>query len=418
MKLFIAKVTLATVFIAIVLSARSQEWTRFRGPNGAGKAAGEASFQGISEQNLVWKTRLPGMGHSSPVGWASQIFLTAAADEKQEFYVFAVDSESGEILWRKEFPHQPFQQHRFNSFASPTAAVDDRRVYISWGSPDHLYLAALGHTGELHWQRDLGVFESQHGLGTSPILFRDFVILAKEHLGESFIIAVDRKTGKTRWKTPRRSAKTAYSTPCISQDANGNPILLVNSQVHGISALSPETGSLLWEYSNAFDKRSCSSPIVAAGLVFGSCGSGGGGNFVVAVRPPSDARATPELAYEIRRSAPYVPSFLALEDWLYLWSDGGILSCVEPESGKVRWAERVSGRFFGSPISVSGQLIAVATSGRVFVVNGSGRFEILGNFELNETCHTTPAIIKDRMYIRSIRYLWKFKPSEETPRQL
>ena len=138
----------------------------------------------------------------------------------------------------------------------------------------------------------------------------------------------------------------------------------------------------------------------------------------MAVRPPSDAGSAPELAYEIRRSAPYVPSFLAREDNLFLWSDGGILSCVEPESGKVRWVERVSGRFFGSPVSVSDQLIAVADSGKVCVVSGAGEFEILGNFELNEICHTTPAIIKDRMYIRSIRHLWKFKPSEELLRQL
>ncbi len=408
-----AKAVLITSLIVAVLSVKAQEWPRFRGPNGTGRAAGEASFKGISEQNLVWKVKLPGKGHSSPIGWGGKIFLTAADDGKREFSILAVEAESGRILWRKAFPHRPFRgNHRFNSFASPTAAADEERVYVSWGTPEHLYLAALSHAGDLHWKRDLGAFESQHGLGISPILFGDLAIIAKEQLKESFIIAVDRVTGETRWKTPRRSAKTAYSTPCLSQDANGNPILLVNSQAHGIGALNPETGAPLWEYANAFDKRSCSSPVVAGGLVFGSCGSGGGGNFVVAVRPPNGTtRTAPELAYEIRRSAPYVPSFLSHGGWLFLWSDNGILSCVEPESGSVRWAERILGRFFGSPVSVGDQLIAVADVGKVFVVSGTGQFAILGNFDLQETCHTTPAIIKDRMYIRSLRHLWKFKPS-------
>lgn len=398
---------------AASLPAQAQEWTRFRGPNGTGQTSSQGDFKTLSEESLVWKTALPGKGHSSPVQWGSQIFLTSTSSDTGEFHVLSINATTGKINWSQEIPYQTFRKHEFNSFASPTATVDADRIYVSWGTPQGLFLAALDHSGTLQWKRDLGTFKSQHGPGTSPMLYDNLVIITNEQMGDSFIIAVDQQTGETRWQTPRNSSKTAYSTPCLSKDAQGNDILLVNSQSHGIGAMNPKTGASLWEYTNAFDKRSCSSPLVAGGLVFGSCGSGGGGNFVVAVRPPNGTtRTAPELAYEIRRSAPYVPSLISHGKWLFLWSDGGILSCVEPESGKVQWSERTRGRFFGSPIAVADQLIAVGDAGRLYVVSGTGEFEMFTTFDLNETCHSTPAVIDNHLFVRSVSHLWKFKPAQ------
>lgn len=412
MKLPWLRYSIAVALTSLTITSFGQEWTRFRGPNGTGSTKSSANFKNLSEESLVWKTTLPGAGHSSPVQWGDQIFLTSTDGESSQFHVLSVHSGSGKIIWSKEFSYKTFRKHQFNSFASPTAATDATQVYVSWGTPEHFYLAALDHSGALQWKRDLGTFESQHGPGTSPMLFEDLVIITNEQIGESFIIAMDKKTGETRWKTPRQSSKTAYSTPAVSTDAKGNPILLVNSQSHGIGALNPRSGAPLWEYTNAFDKRSCSSPIVAGGLVFGSCGSGGGGNFVVAIRPPNGTTQTsPELAYEIKRSAPYVPSFIAHGEWLFLWSDGGILSCVEPKSGEVQWVERTRGRFFGSPIAVGDQLIAVGDAGKIHIVSGTGEFNMFASLELKETCHSTPAIIGDHLFVRTASHLWKFSPS-------
>src|SRR5213079_336193 len=127
------------------------------------------------------------------------------------------------------------------------------------------------------------------------------------HSGESFIVAVDPRTGKTVWQTPRRSAVVAYSTPCVYESKNGRPALIFNSQAHGISALDPDTGKVLWEFDQAFDKRTVSSPLIAGDLILGSCGSGGGGNFLTAVRAGIPARdKKPELVYQMKKSAPYV----------------------------------------------------------------------------------------------------------------
>ena len=398
------------LMVSLQTLGATEEWSRFRGPNGTGQTRSSANFKALSDRHVVWKRALPGEGHSSPVHWEDRIFLTSTDPASGAFRIVALEEESGAFAWDKAFPYQPFKKHKFNSFASPTCAVDGDRVFASWGTPESLFLAGLDHHGNLIWKRDLGVFQSQHGPGTSPMLFEDLVIITNEQLGESFIIAVDQKTGETRWKTPRRSAKTAYSTPCLSEDAKGNAILLVNSQAHGIGALNPRTGAPLWEYTNAFDKRSCSSPVIAGGLVFGSCGSGGGGNFLVAVRPPDGrSRTSPELAYEIRRSAPYVPSFLAHGGFLFLWSDGGILSCVVPETGEVKWSERTRGRFFGSPIAVNDQLLAVSDAGKLYVVSGNGTFKIHTTFDLAETCHSTPSVSNGHLFVRTIGHLWKFR---------
>src|SRR5439155_5428742 len=195
------------------------------------------------------------------------------------------------------------------------------------------------------WQRDFGPFVSQHGCGTSPVLYRDKIILGNDQddqkfvkestrSGESFIVAVNAKSGRTVWQTPRRSAVVAYSTPCVYEPESGQPALVFNSQAHGISALDPDSGKVLWEYDQAFDKRTVSSPVLAGDLILGSCGSGGGGNFVTALKPGQSG--VPELAYQIKQSAPYVPTAVIMNDLAWLWSDSGIVTCIHAPTGSIR----------------------------------------------------------------------------------
>ena len=397
------------------LTPMAEEWTRFRGPNGTGRASEALSFRELSSDTLAWKKRLPGRGHSSPVGWGGRIFLTGADERAGKFQIMGITAASGDIEWQQEISVRPYRMHRFNSIASSSAAVDAERVYVSWGASGRIYLAAYSHDGDSVWKKDLGSFTSSHGPGTSPFIHGDLLIMANENMDDGFIVALDSATGNIRWQTPRgNTEKTAYSTPCVYQDAAGNPALLVNSFSHGIGALDLRTGAPLWAYNQAFDKRSCSSPVVAGGLIFGSCGSGGGGNYVVAVRPPKEAGAAPELAYEIRQSAPYVPTFLSHGKWLFLVSDNGVLSCVEPVSGKVEWSERLSrfGRYFSSPISVGEEMIVISTAGQAQVLSALGTFRILSEFDLAETCHATPAVLDGHLFIRTLGHLWKFRSTE------
>mgnify|MGYP001619642022 CR=1 FL=1 len=224
--------------------------------------------------------------------------------------------------------------------------------------------------------------------------------------GKSFILAVQAKTGKTVWQTPRNSAVVAYSTPCVFQPEAGQPQLIFNSQAHGIYALDPDTGKLLWEYDKAFDKRSVSSPFAAGDILYGSCGSGGGGNFVTAVHagdPRSGQPAT--LAYQMKKSAPYVPTGVNVGDLVWFWSDAGIVTCLHAPSGEIRFQERVGGNFFGSPVWVDGRLFCISTSGEVVVIEAADKFKVLARYPLGELTHTTPAISGGRMYVRTTKRL-------------
>lgn len=413
----------------IVSDLAAQEWTRFRGPNGTGLSQAKSVPTVITDADVNWKAELPGVGHSAPVFWGERLFITATGDKAGGFFALGLNVADGKVLWRRDFPLTPFQRHKFNSFASATPAVDAERVYVVWNDPEHYNLAALDHQGNVLWQRDFGSFVSQHGCGTSPIVYQGKVILGGEQDnqkadpdhqkdGHSFIVAVDAKTGRTIWQTPRRSEVVAYSTPFVYEPPGGKPAIVFNSQAHGIYAVDPDTGKVLWEFDQAFDKRSVSSPFLGGGLIFGSCGSGGGGNFVTAIKPGDPSRnRKPELAYQIRRSAPYVPTGVAVEDRVWLWSDSGIVTCLHAPSGEIRYQERVGGDFFGSPVWVDGRLYGISTAGDLVVVEASDTFRVLSRYSLNELCHSTPSVALGQLFIRTEKHLWSIGGPKEAASQ-
>ena len=410
---------LALVALAgLVTDAPAQEWTRFRGPNGTGVSNAKTIPTNVAAADINWKIELPGVGHSSPVLWGDRIFLTSTGGDAGGLNVLCLGAADGKVLWRRDFPLTPFTRHKFNSFASATPAVTATAVYVVWNEPDHYFLTALDHNGVQIWQRDFGAFVSQHACGISPIVVGDKVILGgeqdgqefvpgSERSGKSFIAAVDAKTGATIWQTPRNSVVVAYSTPCVRESKDGRHPLIFNSQAHGIYAVDADTGKVLWEYGQAFVKRSVSSPLIAGDIIFGSCGSGGGGNYVVAIKA-GDAVASgkPELAYEMKKSAPYVPTGVAVGDLAWFWSDGGVLTCLHAPTGEIRYQERVGGNFFGSPIWVDGRLFCVSTTGELDIVAAGDKFKLLHRFPLGELCHSTPSVAGGRLYVRTGKHLF------------
>lgn len=396
----------AIIVCAVAANGFAQEWTRFRGPNGTGISQAKTIPTVWTDKDFNWKVSLPGVGHSSPVLWGEKIFVTSADETASKFFVMCVGARDGRILWQRDFPFARYHKHDYNSFASASAAADEQRVYVCKAEKERYTLVALDHEGKTVWEKDLGPFESQHGAGTSPIVYKDEVIMADEQDGESFVLAADAATGKTRWKTARKTAQTVYSTPCVYQPKGGQPNLVFNSQAHGISALSPESGKVVWEFAEAFDKRTVSSPVIAGDLIIGSCGSGGGGNYVVAVRPGEPAKdKKAEAAYTIRKAAPYVPTSVFVGGLLFLWGDGGIVTCVQAGSGAIKWQERVEGNFFGSPVWVDGRLFCASTRGDVFVIEASDQFKVLGKNTLGEQTHSTPAVAAGKMYVHTSRHL-------------
>lgn len=391
--------------------ANAQEWTRFRGENGNGKSNAKSIPTTWTDSDLNWKTKLPGYGHSSPVQFGKSIYILSANQDDATRYVISVNSDSGKIQWQKSFPSSAYRFHRLNSYNSSTPAVDENHVYVAWSNASQTTLRALTHDGKEVWVKQLGAWVGQHGFAASPIVYQNKVIIAnsqqKDQLrpgqspGESIVYAYDAKTGKEIWQSQRVTNRVSYAVPCIFKNSDGNDELICCNRSEGVYSLNPETGSKNWSYDNAFDKRTVSSPVIAGGMILGSCGSGGGGNFVVAIKPGTD----PKLAYKVDRNANYVPTPVVHDDMFFLVSDKGIAQCVEIETGKVVWRERLGGAFWSSPICIQDRIYVVSETGKVTVFAANRKFKRLGESELGEKSHATPAVSDGKLILRTVSHL-------------
>lgn len=399
----------AIVWSALVLGlsqpGSAQEWTRFRGPNGSGISSPTRIPTVWNKENHLWKVPLPGTGDSSVVLWGNRVFVTSAEEKGSKLYLNCLQMSDGSTLWKKEFALVPYPIHQYNSFATSTPAVDSERVYIAWLTRGHYMLSAFGHSGEKVWEKDLGAFESQHGSGGSPVVIGDLVIFVKDPDADSFILALSSKDGTERWRTPLRGARADYATPCLFQVDGQKPVLVFTSMEDGVLGLDVENGKKAWQIEKVFSQRCVSSPVLVAGLVVGSCGSGGGGNYVAAVRPSAAGPHKSGIAYTIRKAAPYVPTSLAFGDLLFLWSEAGIVTCVHAPTGETRWQERVGGNFFASPVCADGRLFNISTAGEVVILQAADKFQELGRNRLEEGTRATPAISGGRMYVRTFTSL-------------
>jgi outer membrane protein assembly factor BamB len=385
----------------------AQEWTRFRGPNGSGVSAMTTFPVQWSPSDYRWRVELPGIGHSSPVVWGERIFVTAANEKDGSEIVCGRKTANGESLWTRTFAAKTYPKNKLNTYASSTPAVDENRLYVTWTLPDHHWVLALDpHDGHELWRYDLGAFAAEHGSGASPILFRDTVIVTNDQNGESSIVALDASTGAVRWKVPRRAQRAAYSTPCLYQPPGGPPQLILTSSSQGITSLDAPNGKLNWELPVFNNYRVVGSPIVAAGLIVASSGTGGGGKQFVAARPGDPAKGIkPAVAYELKGTLPYVPTSVSDDRLMFLFGDQGVVSCIRAASGEICWRERLDVKFFASPVLAAKRVYCIARDGQMIVLAAADRYQLLARFALGEPSNATPAIAGGTMYLRTASHL-------------
>ena len=401
---------LASLVLCSLLAraAGAAEWARFRGSDGAGLSDVSTFPTKWTDKDVRWKVALPGVGHSSPTVWGDRVFTTVADEQTGTRTIVCVNAGNGSLLWKRDYPADVYRHHGENSYASSTPAADAERVYVCLMSPTSLKVVALDHAGKDAWSADMGPFVTEHGGGHSPVVLDDMVIVANDQTGPgSCVVALDRRTGSQKWKTPRRSHRFSASTPCVYRPRDGGPAqIVVTSWAHGITGLDPANGLVLWELPDAFEARTVASPVAAneAGLVFGTCGEGAGGRYLIAVRPGSGG-AKPEVAYKLMKNAPYVPTPLVKGNRLFYWSDSGMVTCARADTGETLWQERVGGTFFGSPVCVGDTLYCVSKRGEVVALAASDKFELLGKTDLGEKSDATPAIAGGRMYLRTYGHL-------------
>ena len=399
------------LLLLLVLSAwniwAEKNWNRFRGINGDGTFPEIDLPLEWDKKDYTWEISLPGTGHASPVIWGNLIFTTCASASDATQYILAIDCTNGKVVWQKEFESAPYSHHKFNSYASSTPAVDQDYLFVSWTTKKSNDLLCIDHNGKLIWRRNFGVFQTQHGNGFSPVVHKKYVFVTHDHEADSAIYALDRNTGKTIWKVDRIGSKPSSSTPMIFEANNGKCLVVSNSQSHGCYAIDIENGKIAWETgSDSLDKRSVSSPYFAGGHFFASCGSGGRGSRFLIISPPSKENQKVNILHTITTNAPYVPTSLVIDDFVFLLTDAGIASAVDIKSGDTLWRERVDGNFFASPIMCGNIIFACSTDGKVFTMqaNRSG-LQTLGISALGETTHNTPAVSSHGIFFRTFRKL-------------
>jgi outer membrane protein assembly factor BamB len=397
------------VALGACAAAAAGDWPRFRGPNGTGAAPDTGIPVRWTEQDgILWKAAIPGLGHSSPVVGGGRVFLQSAAADGRARWLLCLDAGTGKLLWQQEAPGRRAHTHEKNTLASSTPALDAERVYAAFWDGQDVHLCAYGLDGTPAWARDLGPFRSQHGAGFSPVVAGDKVLLSNDQDGSAVFLALEARTGKTLWQAERRAFRACYSSPLVLDSGGGKQVLVVSTA--GVTGYDLATGALVWNCNwpaARMPLRTVSSPVVAGDLVVATAGDGAGDRLAIGVLlgGQGDVTAT-HLAWEDRKTFPYVPSVLALREHLYSVNDAGLAACHVARTGEVVWQERLGGPFTASPVLVDGKVYAAGEDGSVYVFRAAPEFKLLAKNPVGEPVSATPAVADNRLYVRGREHLF------------
>ncbi len=402
---WIARCLVITYVVIGHSTASAENWTRFRGPNGTGAGDAKKLPATWEEGDYSWKIEIPGVGHAAPVVFGDYMFVTSATDEGRLRHLFCLNPHTGDELWCRSIGMNSNHKHNKNSYASSTPTTDGSMVYVAFADNETFFLSAYDFSGGLVWRRRLEGYGSSHGLGASPILVDDLLIMPGDQEGPSWIRAFDKRTGKTVWSVPREIQRTSYTTPILIEPEGGPRQLIFLSRGAGLSSFDPETGAKHWQ-TGELPARTIASPVFSQGLLIATCGGGGRGKLMIAVDPTDlDRTKTPRVQYTRPRELPYVPTVIAKDEYLYLWNDNGVVSCVEAKTGDNIWTKRVGGNYSSSPVLVNDKIYCISEDGKVAVIDAAPKYQLHGKSALGDRSHSTPSVAHGRLYLRGFHTL-------------
>ena len=436
--MLIAAISLAAAGLSFFSErVHAGNWPQWRGPDGSG-ISNEKNLpsEWSPTKNIKWKTPIEGRSHSSPIVWGNKVFLTTAvegpvvpgakavkhtlegdkefvhpdsvgADRKHTFKVICLDRDTGKIVWQTTaWEGTPYDnRHRKSSYAASTPATDGKLVYAFFGS-EGLY--AYDFKGKLAWKAELGKQANLGmGTGTSPILFDDLIIMqCDEDNGEaSFIVAVDKKTGKEVWKTPRK-IQVSWSTPLLVRTSTRAE--LIASGTEAVIAYDPATGKEFWRHKGV-ESNAIPSPVANNEMVFLVAGFPAKIAMAIRLGQRGDLTDTPNVPWKYAKGTAYVPSPILYGDYLYLTTDRGILTCLDAKTGEVKYEGGripIPATFTASPVAFEGKILMTSEDGDTFMVKAGPKHEILGTNSVGEPVYASPAIADGRIFIRGEKNLY------------
>lgn len=373
------------------LKFEESDWPMWRGANADGIAAGPAVPTSWSEtENVVWKTKIPGRGHSSPIIVKDRIFLETADEQQKTQSVLCLDRNTGEQLWQKTLFSDNFEKemHRENTQASSTLACDGKLVFALFLNDRKIWATALDLEGKQVWQTEVGSFAAKFGYSASPTLYKSLVLLAADHQQGGYVAALNRADGAIVWRKPRPE-KSSYASPrVVTLDGKDQLVICGCKQV---SSYDPLTGNQLWSAEGTADSG-VGSPVVAGNLVIAS--AGWPERETMALKPDGS------VAWR-NKSHSYVPSLIAIEDHVYLVNEG-IARCINATTGQETWQKRLGGgEFRSSPIASGGNIIVTSMAGKTTVFRANPKeFEVVAENTLGTEGFASPAVSQGDLYLR------------------
>jgi outer membrane protein assembly factor BamB len=407
-----ARLALAASLLAgpAVAPLAADPWPGFRGPTGQGHSKEiRLPMKWSATEGVLWRTAIEGASWSSPIVWGGRVFVTTAKDDGRACHVIAFDRRTGQLLWDTlAFRQELKRKEGRNSYATPTPATDGTRVFAAFG--DGSFVAVDAATGAVAWTNRDFPFYSQHGLGASLVLYRDLVIQARDGSSdgadktvgwqtpweESYIVALDVRTGKPRWQARRGPSRIAHVTPIVARVGGTEVLLSPAGDV--IQAFDPFSGKRLWSVPSS-GEGVVPSPVVAAGRVVTVSGFG-----APAVRAVSAAGA-PVVVWEQTKGVPMQSSPIAVDGRIYVVTDGGVLSALDDATGAQVWQQRLEGEFSASPVAVDGKLYLLSEACETWVIAPGASYALLSRNPLEGRCQASMAVSGGLLFIRTDRTL-------------
>jgi outer membrane protein assembly factor BamB len=403
------------------------EWPQFRGPDGTGVSTSRTlPLTWGEDRNVTWKTAIHGRAWSSPVVLGRQVWVTTATPDGRELFAVGVDRDTGRIVHDLKLFHvdKPQYAHPFNTYASPTPVIEPGRVYVTFGAPG---TAAIDtQTGKVVWQRR--DFECNHfrGAGSSPILFGDLLIMHFDGSDHQFVVALDKRTGKTMWRTERSvdfkdlgpdgkpqaegDYRKAFATPHVAT-IGGKP-MLISIGSKATYGYEPLTGREIWRIQEPTNFSGSTRPVVGHGLVFYPSGFSTGE--LLAVRPDGKGDVTSShVVWRTSRSVAKKPSLLLVGDLIFMVGDSGIASCLEAKTGQLVWTARLDGNYSASPLGADGRVYIFGEDGIASVIEAGREFKLIARNRLDDGFMASPAAAGDALFLRTKTHLYRIDERPE-----
>ena len=422
MKMLLVLVVL--VAMAKTPAVLAENWNGWRGPRGDGtslETEAPLRWDGEADHNIAWKVEVPGRGHASPIVWDERIFLVTCVEDTKERVLLCIDRDTGQTVWRRTVVKSPLETlHRLNSRASSTPATDGQSVFVVFLevdgttvpapnvgtprpiTPGVMVVASYDFEGNEQWKVKAGEFISAHGFSSNPVVYDDLVIVNGDHDGDGYIVALDRASGKVRWKTGRPNNTRSYVTPIIRTMGGRTQMVLGGSL--SVFSYDPHTGRAHWNIRGPTEQFVAS---VVSDDRFLYLTAGYPDKHILAIRPDGLGDVTDtHIAWRTTRGAAYVPSPIIEGPWLLVVSDAGIGSCFEAASGMRLWMERIGGGHSASMVSAVGKVYVLSDEGVTTVIQPGPKLDVIAKNRLGERCSASPAISGGRIYIRGEKHLY------------